>query len=341
MLLRNCWYVAAWSSEVRADAPFARTVANVPLVMWRSGSKLAVLEDRCCHRGMPLSSGMIEHEHLRCIYHGLRFDATGRCIEIPGQARIPPSAKVRTFPVVERHKWIWVWLGEPAAADESTIPDTHWVDDPAWSCKPDGYLHYDVNYLLIADNLLDFSHLPFVHPDTVGGSRDYASHPPIVERRPDGVRITRWTPRTAAPGFVQRVRPYRGPIDRWNVYDFSAPGILRMDSGMCESGSGGHEGERAGATQFRSCQALTPETECSTHYFFAQPHNLGPEPEVTEAIHAGMVDAFLEDHAVITEQARMLERSPAMRMVPLGVDAALLHFRQVIEEKLRQEAAHA
>ena len=203
MFIRNTWYVAGWDKEVGPSELFARTIIGIPVLMYRDAQgKVVALEDRCCHRGAPLSIGRREGDCVRCLYHGLKFDTGGRCVEAPAQQRIPPQA-VRTFPVVERHRWLWIWMGDAEAADPSLIPDTHWLDDPAWRSL-DGYIHYDVNYLLIADNLLDFSHLPFVHPTTLGGSEDYASVQPQVERLEDGVRITRWTLGTEAPPLPGR-----------------------------------------------------------------------------------------------------------------------------------------
>src|SRR3954462_4620811 len=217
MFIKNTWYVAAWDKEVTTDALFSRTVTSVPVLMYRtSDGKLIALEDRCCHRGAPLSVGRREGDCVRCMYHGLKFDATGKCIEAPAQPRIPPQAKVRTFPVVEQHRWIWIWMGDPAKADPALIPETPWLDHPDWRSL-DGYIHYDVSYLLICDNLLDFSHLPFVHPTTLGGGADYASFPPKVERLDNGVRITRWALNTEAPPFVKAVKDWTGKVDRWNI----------------------------------------------------------------------------------------------------------------------------
>src|SRR5271156_4921817 len=113
MWVRNAWYVAAWSHELGAEQILARTICNEPVVLYRkSDGTVAVLEDRCCHRFAPLSMGRREGDDLRCMYHGLKFAADGRCVEIPGQALIPPKAAVRSYPVAERGNWIWLWLGE-------------------------------------------------------------------------------------------------------------------------------------------------------------------------------------------------------------------------------------
>ncbi len=128
-------------------------------------------------------------------------------------------------------------MGDPEKADASLIVDTRWLDDPAWRSL-EGYTHYDTNYLPIADNLLDLAHLPYVHASTLGGSEDYANNLPKVETLERGIRVTRWALNTAVPAFVQKVKSYPGRVDRWNVYDFTVPGIFVMDSGMGPVGTG-------------------------------------------------------------------------------------------------------
>src|SRR5262245_61849163 len=92
----NAWYVVAWPPEIVTDQVFARTVCNEAMVLWRNAdASITALEDRCCHREMPLARGSLEDGTIRCCYHGLRFGADGRCVEIPGQKRIPAAIRVR------------------------------------------------------------------------------------------------------------------------------------------------------------------------------------------------------------------------------------------------------
>ena len=340
MFLKDSWYVAAWSHEIDDGKLLGRTILGEPVLLYRGeAGHVVAMHDRCCHRGAPLSMGRREGDAVRCLYHGLKFSPSGQCVEIPGQDRIPPKACVRVFKVVERSSWIWIWMGDPARADESLIPDTHWLDDPAWRCKP-GYIHYHTNYLLIADNLLDFSHLPYVHPTTLGGVEDYAKNPAKVDRLERGVRITRWSLGIKPPPFVTRVTGWQMNVDRWNIYDFVAPGVLLMDSGSQPAGTGALDGARDGAVQFRSCQALTPETENSTHYFFAFPHDFSiDDPSVTESLHNDVLVAFEEDRQIINGQQRILDLDPDFKMQPLGIDAALSQFRWVMEKLIKQQEA--
>jgi vanillate O-demethylase monooxygenase subunit len=340
MLLQNAWYVAAWSSEIPESNLFARTLLNTPITFWRDneGSVIA-FEDRCCHRGAPLSKGRLEGNSVRCMYHGLRFNTSGQCVEIPGQDRISARAMVRTFPIVERHKWVWIWMGDDSSADESLIPDTHWLDDPEWRSLQ-GYTHYNTDYLLIADNLLDLAHLPYVHPNTLGGDEAYAACIPDVTRLDNGVRITRWGEGIKPAPFVQEVKNYSGLVDRWNIYDFTLPGIFLMDSGMQPTGHDALQGNRFNAAEFRSTQALTPETDTSTHYFFAQPHNFAlDKPEVTQAIHEQVVTAFKEDSEMIHSQKYSLDLKPDFKMISIAADEALTYYRWLVKKAYDTEQA--
>jgi phenylpropionate dioxygenase-like ring-hydroxylating dioxygenase large terminal subunit len=161
--VRNAWYVAAWSCDLKVAQPFAISILGESVVVWRGESgQLHALEDRCVHRLAPLSRGRCEGERLRCMYHGLLFDPDGLVAEIPGQEIVPAQARVRSYPVVERHDWIWVWMGDPALAGDALIPAAVGLSDPDWILGH-GQMDYAAEARLICDNLCDFSHLSYVH----------------------------------------------------------------------------------------------------------------------------------------------------------------------------------
>ena len=140
MFLRNYWYVAGYDHEI-GRRPLGRIILGEPIVFYRleDGTPVA-LEDRCAHRHLPLSMGKLVGDSLQCHYHGLRYDKTGTCVRVPGQDMIPRSARVKSYPVVERYHWLWIWMGDPALADPDKITDYHWLDDPNWGAKGQ-YLH--------------------------------------------------------------------------------------------------------------------------------------------------------------------------------------------------------
>lgn len=338
MFIRNVWYVAGWSSEVAAGALVARTLLNTPVVLWRGADGVArALEDRCCHRGAPLSRGRLEGDKLRCMYHGLLFEGGGRCVEVPGQDKVPHFARVHAFPLVEKDTFLWIWIGDAEMADPALIPDLPWMESPDWA-HIEGYTHYPTNYLLLCDNLLDLAHLPYVHPTTLGGDEAYARTPAKIERMENGLRVTRWVRDQKPPPFLQQVRPHEGLVDRWNDYDFLLPGLFLMDSGVVPAGSQGPEDDRTHAVRFRATQAITPETETTSHYWYCQPHNFAiDQPEVTRKIMDAVEVAFAEDKAMISSQARNLERGGDFRMIPIKADEGLTRFRRLVDERISQE----
>jgi vanillate O-demethylase monooxygenase subunit len=337
MFVRNCWYVVAWDHEIPAEGLFNRLVIGEPLLLFRrSDGGVVALEDRCCHRQAPLSKGRREGDCVRCGYHGLKFDSTGDCVEVPGLAGVPPKARVRSYPVVVRNKWVFVWMGEPGRADEALLPDNYSCDHPDWRNIP-GYLHYTTNYLLICDNLLDFSHLSYVHEKTLGGSTAIAQAQAEIEKLPHGIRVTRHVPDVPAPPFYQRMRRFEGRLDRWFIYDFVLPGTLLMRSGGRPVAPGAGSDDQA--IELHSCQTLTPETETTTHYFFQQSCRTDQGDEAIAAIiYEQLLLAFNEDRDMITAQARNIATRPDAPMLPLPMDAALLQFRRLVDARLAAEA---
>ncbi|MET4575935.1 aromatic ring-hydroxylating dioxygenase subunit alpha [Ottowia thiooxydans] len=338
MFVRNCWYVAAWSHEV-AGQLFSRTLLGEPICFFRdSVGKVVALADRCAHRGAPLSKGRIEGDSVRCMYHGMKFASNGQCQEIPGQDRIPPQACVQSYPVIERDSWIWIWMGVPAKADAAQIPPTWSLGSPEWPYKP-GYYRYAAPHMLICDNLLDFSHLGYVHPTTLGGTENIAQRRPTVTRGDAVVRVERWLTNEVPAPFHTKVASFSGLVDRWHFYDFHVPGLLVMHSGVQATGTGAPEGNIKNALEFRSCQAVTPESESSSHYFFAVPRNFAiADQSITDRLFQDVVDAFEEDKVMIEAQARNLERAGKWTMAAIVADAALSQFRWLMSQALQKDA---
>lgn len=339
--LRNAWYVAAWAHELAAGMLLARTIVGEPLVLWRTAiGEIAALEDRCVHRQAPLSRGRLEGDELRCGYHGLRFAPDGRCTEVPGMQTPPAAACVRRFAVLQHQRWVMVWMGEAALADPALLPDNVSCDSPEWAYEP-GYVHYETPVELLADNLLDFSHLSYVHAATFGGGTDdtLARVRPQVERLWNGVRVRRDVPDVPAPAHYKPLWECPDRVDRWLHYDFLLPGILLMHSGAQPAGMSAPEAlARNTGVRFHSCQALTPESPTRTHYFFMEAHRADcGDAQVTHALAQGLMEAFEEDRRMINAQWANLRRAPARPMLPLHMDAALTQYRQLYAVALQAE----
>jgi vanillate O-demethylase monooxygenase subunit len=347
MYVRDCWYVAAWDHEL-GDGPIGRVIINEPVVIYRSGSgDLVALADRCCHRFAPLSLGRIEGDELRCMYHGLKFDRSGRCVEIPGQDMIPATACVKAYPVVSRHSWVWVWMGDPAKADESLIPEAVGLADPNWTLRS-GHMDYEANYLLINDNLTDFTHLSYVHANSFGATEAFARSRPTVERLDRGVRIWRWMNnglRDDAPTRVHR----RADGDMWQTYDFLAPGILLMltatfPDGTAERFAHGppdYAQVQPLAENFTS-QAVTPMTDRTSRYFFSWGPRSG---EGSDAVADSMLElahmAFSEDRTIIEAQQRSMDMAPGLKEVLTSADVGPMQMRAVLQRLMREEGSAA
>ncbi len=341
MFIRNAWYVVAWDYEVLGDTILERTILGQSVIVYRTadGSPV-VMENRCCHRAAPLALGRKEGDRIRCMYHGLLFAPDGVCVEIPGQDRIPPTARVKTFPVVQRTRLIWVWMGDIAKADAALIPDTFSVQHPEWRTKP-GYKRFAANILLITDNLLDFSHLSYVHEKTLGGTTAIAEAPQEVSGlNQQGVRIQRRVYNTTLAPYHRRLGNFPGLVNRWWDYSLSVSGMFIMSSGVQSVEK--PENDFDGALLFHSCQALTPEAADSTHYFFSHAHNFGlDDPTITESTYESIVLAFDEDKRMIEAQGRVLEKDPTREMVHIAADGPLIRYRRLVKAALAAEQQSA
>ena len=211
--LRNCWQVAAFSREVAGGQLVPRRICGDDVVLYRSSTGEPVaLEDKCAHRFAPLSKGVLVGDVLRCGYHGLCYDTTGKCVEIPGQSFIPPRARVRAYPVVERHRLLWIWMGDPEQAQPDSIPRYEFHNDHAQWPHLTHTKHIACNYRLVIDNLLDLTHLAYVHKQTIGGNPDAHTKAEFsVEATDRGVKFIRPSFMNAtsetAFGLVQSLKP--------------------------------------------------------------------------------------------------------------------------------------
>lgn len=336
MFPRNCWYVAAHAHEI-TGALFARTFLNQPVILWRGADgAVAALEDRCPHRLVPLSTGRTVDGLVECGYHGLRFDAAGACAHVPGQSSVPKNARVRTFPVAERHALVWIWMGAAELADEDLIPDLHWMDSPGWKATT-GYLHFNCDYRLVNDNLLDLSHETYIHKHTIGN--DAVADSPVVTTVVGDrvVRAHREMPDIEPPPFFALAQGHNGRINRWQIAIYMAPGFNMTEVGLHAVGT-----DRATSyLMMRPIHLITPETDHTSHYIWGLARNFRLDDDaLNEGIYTATQQTFGEDRALLEMQDRRLqeENFPKLPQMAVKVDKAPVQGRRLLEEMIRREA---
>jgi phenylpropionate dioxygenase-like ring-hydroxylating dioxygenase large terminal subunit len=339
MYVKNCWYVAAWDHELTGENLMPRKVINEAIVFFRkSDGAVAALEDRCCHRSAPLSMGKRDGSGVRCGYHGLKYDSAGKCIEIPGQTIIPDAARVRSYPAIVKHSWIWVWMGDAAKADTALIPPAVGFDDPNFILRG-GQMDYDANYQLVNDNLCDFSHVAFVHESSFR-VMEYSESSPRITRLPRGIRVERWLHDPPnRPDFVP-------PGDTWQTYDYLAPGVLLMYSALYPTGTAAtFTGAPTGIEPLHanfSSQAITPVTDTTSRYFYS----MGPRScengaaELANVIALSINTAFTEDKRMIEAQQRTINEQ-GLKSTPIRHDSGPLQMRRVMERLAAEENSAA
>lgn len=332
------WYVAGFSNEL-TDKPIARTFLNQAVVLFRSGDgKAAALEDRCCHRTLPLSFGTVESNGLRCGYHGLLFAPNGTCIEIPGQPRIPGKAQVKSFPVVEKNRIIWIWMAREDGGQPTHEPPAYrFHDDPAYKFGS-GHFHYSAPYQLIHDNLLDLSHLGYVHLKTIGGNaRQHMNAEMKVTGEGDLVHVIRKMPGTPPPPTYKAAWPFGETCDRWQEIEFHVS-HLRIWTGAMEPGSGSMDDPERGGFHMRGLHGVTPETDETSHYFWSIASNEHPQmPGNLDAVVEQTRYTFGEDKVVIEAQYENMKGfGPSATWIDIHVDVGAVRARRIIERLVKK-----
>jgi phenylpropionate dioxygenase-like ring-hydroxylating dioxygenase large terminal subunit len=316
--LKNYWYVAAWGHEIK-PRPLGRTILNEPVVFFRKKDGAVVaLADRCSHRAYPLHKGRLIEDTLECGYHGVTFDCSGRCIRVPGQAQVPVGADVQSYPIVERWGLVWIWMGESSLAKPASVTDWPLLDHPDWDARG-GRLEVNCNYQLIIDNLLDLSHVTYVHPRTIGSTVKLEEIQIKNEIKEDSITISRSSIDVKPPPTYARVG-FKGNVDRWQIINFQPPAFV-------------------GGIGLHTFNAMTPETEKKTHYYWALAQTRAPETEnLTDSIFLDFQKTIEEDVEVFEEQQRSLDLKPDAPMMTIRSDVGPIAARRMIERLQQAEA---
>lgn len=317
-----------------AGGLLARTMLEVPLVVWRSdtGEPAACL-DRCPHRFAPLSAGNVAGKELVCGYHGLAFDRAGACARNPHGAATS-ALRVETFPILDRHGALWVWMGEAARADAAALPDLSFIDETPEDMRILATVPTAANYQLLSDNILDLSHLDYLHPTTLGGMMTDAVSRSHVDT--DSV-VMEWIAKDAqTPDGFKAMVP-EGHCDVRQKLTWRPPGLMVLSTTVVAAGSTPQP-----VNERLTLHSLTPESDTTTHYFVCSTRRFAPgNTAVTAMIRAALMKAFVEEDKPMIEkqQARMRTADLwSLRPALLKVDVGAVQARRKLDALIAAEA---
>ena len=341
MFLRNCWYVAAWDHEVGRDLKPFRILGEDIVLYRKTDGAAAALEDACPHRKLPLSMGRIKGDDVECGYHGLTFDCTGTCTRVPGAEKIPHVARVQSYPLVERYGLLWIWLGEAEKADPAKIFQVEHWGDPAWGVNRGESMTLDCNYLYMSDNLLDPSHVSWVHQTSFGGVKAMEDVPLQTTIGEDGVIVWRWMIDQAPSPFYAPFLKFKGNCDRKQHYEVRYPSNAIIKAIFVPAATGG-EGKPYHEDVFLmdSYNFMTPVDAEHTKYYWFQMRNFAPDDaEVSQQFAKSVRGAFDEDRVVLNavQKGMANKRTPNL---DLKIDVGPLRFRRNLDKLIEAEGLH-
>jgi len=344
MYPKNTWYVACTPQDIDGK-PLGRQICGERTVIYRANEgRVAALEDFCPHRGAPLSLGFVSEGKLVCGYHGLEMGCDGKTIAMPSQ-RVRGFPPIRSYPVVERYGFIWVWPGDAAQADAAKIPHLAWYEDPDWAYGG-GMYHVKCDYRLMVDNLMDLTHETYVHSGSIG-QKEIDEVPCETTVEGDSVVTSRFMHSIMAPPFWQLA--LRGnnladdvPVDRWQICRFTPPSHVMIEVGVAHAGKGGYHAPPEHKAYSVVVDFLTPETETSMWYFWGMARKFNPKDKVlTATIREGQGKIFSEDLQMLKRQQQNLLAYPTRGLLKLNIDAGGVQSRRIIERFLAEESPAA
>jgi len=338
MFPRNQWYAFGWDYEV-GRAPIGRRICNEPIVVYRrlDGTPVA-LEDACPHRLLPMSAGRVEGDNIRCGYHGLLMSSSGETLEMPGGDPPRPHICGKSYSIIEKHRFVWVWIGDPARADPDLLPDMSMNTAAGW--RTDGGTYpVKCDYRLLIDNLMDLTHETYVHSSSIGQAE---IHDFPIKTSTEGQVVTcaRWMPNIPpAPLYRTRLPADVGNVDRWQICKFIAPSAIVIDIGVApveeRQTIENHDKWRRSYV----INLITPETDRSCWYFWGAARKDNGDAEDIASRVRGQGAVFQEDVDILEAQQRSILAFPDRKLRAFSIDAGGVHARLVLERMMKKQAA--
>lgn len=315
----NEWYVAAFGEELNSEL-LARTLLGKRVLLFRSSSGVPVaLADRCAHRAFPLSRGTLDGDTVVCAYHGFRYDEQGNCIEVPSATKCPKGIGVAEYRLVEQGPLVWIWMGDPASADLARLPEQAWLSQPEWETSR-GYFDLQSNYVSMHENLLDLTHLSFLHANTIG-TPDYAKAPFRSEVGDGYFALNRDVVPTMLPPVWAKPTGLEGCATAARIVksEFKSPAFHQVNVSFYDSILAA--GERR-VSRIKTAHLLTPQTHSSSHYFIVHGRDFAQDDEsVTHFMHDNLFAAFNEDVEGLASLEQVWLETEADEMFEMSVAA--------------------
>ena len=346
--LMNCWYVAALSTEVKGEELFHRTILSKPVLIYRKmdGTPVAML-DRCPHRFAPLHVGKRAGDEISCLYHALRFDSEGQCTHNPhGKGSIPKTAKVPTFPLMEKYGFIWIWMGDEAA-DPGKLPDYSILTNGHPNSVGHTYMYVKANYQVIVENLMDLSHVDYVHGEMLS-SRGCFAHAQADEVEVGSTNVKaswKWKQTPALKIFSNFLHDPLGEAKQFVQVTWEAPAHVELIVGATQHLRLDSELNFHNTTAQYDLHTTTPETEDSTHYFFSTRRNhLEEDANFNQFKIEAMRDTFVKEDVPLVESIHAAMGTTdffSLNPVLMINDIAPVKFRKTLSKLIEQEISQS
>lgn len=340
-LVHNRWYIAAFSDEITGE-PIERTILNKPVALYRKQDNSPVaMYGICPHRYYPLAKGKVEGDRLICGYHGFTFDDTGQCVDIPSQGSGAQFCQP-TYPILEKGPFCWIWMGDKDKCDPELIPpyEDFGLGQEGWHHSSANYFHLNGRIQLLIDNLMDLTHLPYIHYHIGGGEAMKA--PEIeYEENEKSFRVLR---KSKVPFsdfhamlFGEEMR-FEGLSDFLSLTDFYGPELIRTSLPITLA-IDGQDTVPEGLGSLYLLHGMTPETETSTHYYGLSVRNFRLDSEELDEFER-LSDCKIrqqDKEAIEAVEARLESSASVQKELLVVADRPASKVRSLIQAMLEQE----
>ncbi|MGP4016569.1 Rieske 2Fe-2S domain-containing protein [Saccharopolyspora sp. 5N708] len=339
---RNQWYVAAYGREIGQEL-FSRTICGESILFWRTKSgQVTAMSDRCVHRRFPLSQAptRLVDDQVICGYHGFTYGADGGCVAVPGQTRVPRTARLKPYPVVEQDSFVWVWIGDADQADATTIPRAPYLDSPDYTTVS-GLEPLAARFSLLVDNLLDLSHETYLHGGYIG-TPEVAATPITTEVDDEAgiVYVSRHMDDAECPPFYAKSTGLTGRIARWQDIEYTPPCLYKLHSRIAPVGSVPNpDGSDPDAFHVEVVYAITPETEHSTHDFWAVARDFAlDDQQVSDFLAENNRTVVLQDVTALDVLEKVITTEPeGYQELSVNIDTGGLAARRMLKRMVAGE----